>query len=106
MSSVTTPEAVAASSTPSPSSTLTTEINTGAEIAAGVAAAIPGGQPVALGIGAAAAIADLVVHITSMYSQKIITAAQLTAMVKIAVSGFDSAVAAWDAAAPKNVTVA
>ncbi|MEC4682397.1 MAG: hypothetical protein VST70_01765 [Nitrospirota bacterium] len=104
--SAVTPSPTPEKSTSSSGQILTTEINTGAEIAAGVAAAIPGGQPVALGIGAAAAIADLVVHITSMYSQKVITAAQLTAMVKIAVSGFDSAVAAWDAAAPKNPTTA
>ena len=96
--SAVTPSTTSSASTPSSSQTLTTEINTGAEIAAGVAAVVPGGQPVALGIGAAAAIADLVVHITSMYSQKVITATQLAAMVKIAVSGYDASVKAWEAA--------
>ena len=99
MSAATTPE-VSASTPASPS--LETEINTGAAIASGIAASIPGGQPVALGIGSAAALADLVVHLSSMYGQKVLTASQLTAMVKIAVSRFDESVAAWDAASPKN----
>ena len=79
-------------------SSVTTDINTAASIAAGVAAVVPGGQPVALGIGAAAAIADLVVHMSSMYGQKVITAAQLNAMVATAVSGYDASVKAWEAA--------
>ena len=86
-----------------PTSSLTTEINTGAAIAEGVAAAVPGAGPlVGVGIAGAAAIADLVVHLSQMYGQKVITATQLTAMVQIAVSGFDAAVAAWNAAAPKT----
>ena len=83
---------------PTSTSTLTSEINTGASIAAGVAAVIPGGAPVALGIGAAAAIADLIVHMTSMYGKKVITAAQLNTMVATAVSGYDASVKAWEAA--------
>jgi hypothetical protein len=80
------------------------EINTIGATAAGIASVVPGGQPTALGIGAATAIADLVVHLSSLYSQKVITASQLTTMVNISVSGFDSAVAGWDAAAPTSNT--
>ena len=95
-----TPAPVESTTTPAPSTTsLTTEINTAATVAAGIADVIPGAGPVAgLAIGGAAAIADLIVHMTSMYSQKVLTETQLLAMVKVAVSDYDTAVSDWNAA--------
>jgi len=81
---------------------LTEEINTAATVAAGVAEAVPGGQAVGLGIEAAVPLADLVVHLVNLYSQKVITSSQLMAMVKVSVSGFEAAVAAWNAQSPKT----
>lgn len=79
-------------------SVIEADINTAATVAGGVAEAIPGGQLVALGIGAAAAIADLAVRMRAMYTQKIVTEADLIAMVKASVSGYDASVKAWEAA--------
>ncbi len=94
-----TPAPVESTTTPAPSTTsLTTEINTAAAVAGGIAAVIPGGQVASLAIGGAAALADLIVHMTSMYSQKVLTETQLLAMVKVAVSNYDTAVADWNAA--------
>ncbi len=92
----TTPEVTTTTATTAPSTL--TEINTIGGIAGAVASVVPGGQPVALGIGAAVSIADLIAHISTLYSQKVITENQLISMVATAVSGFDSAVAAWNAA--------
>ena len=90
------------SATPSSSS----ELSTLASVAGGVASVIPGGQPVAIGIGASVAIADLIVHLSSLYSQKVITASQMVAMIATSVSGFDSAVKGWDSEPPVSTPVA
>ena len=74
------------------------EINTAASVAEGIAMATPVGPIAAPAIGAAAAIADLIVQMSKMYSQKVITAAQLNALVATAVSGYDASVKAWEAA--------
>lgn len=79
-------------------SSVTTDINTAASIAEGVASATPVGGIAAPAIGAAALIADLIVQMSSMYGKKVITAAQLNAMVATAVSGYDASVKAWEAA--------
>ena len=79
-------------------SSVTTDINTAASIAEGVASATPVGGIVAPAIGGAALIADLIVQMSSMYGKKVITAAQLNAMVATAVSGYDASVKAWEAA--------
>jgi len=99
MSAVTT---ATPSNTSSNNPSLTEEINTAATVAAGVAEAVPGGQAVGLGIEAAVPLADLVVHLVNLYSQKVITSSQLMAMVKVSVSGFEAAVAAWNAQSPKT----
>ena len=79
-------------------SSVTTDINTAASIAEGVASATPVGGIAAPAIGGAALIADLIVQMSSMYGKKVITAAQLNAMVATAVSGYDASVKAWEAA--------
>ena len=84
--------------TPTSTSSVTTDINTAASIAEGVAAATPVGGIASPAIGAAALIADLIVQMSSMYGKKVITAAQLNAMVATAVSGYDASVKAWEAA--------
>ncbi len=88
---------VGISSVPEPNP-VTTDINTVATIAEGVALATPVGAIAAPAIGAASAIADLIVKMSDMYSRKIITSAQLNAMVSTAVSGYDASVKAWQAA--------
>lgn len=80
------------------SSPVTTDINTAAAIAEGVASATPEGVIAEPAIGAAAAIADLIFQMSQMYGKKVITAAQLNAMVATAVSGYDASVKAWEAA--------
>ena len=79
-------------------SSVTTDINTAASIAEGIAVATPVGAVAAPAIGAAALIADLIVKMSSMYGKKVLTAAQLNAMVATAVSGYDASVKAWEAA--------
>lgn len=88
----------ATTQTPTSTSSVTTDINTAASIAEGVAAATPVGGIASPAIGAAALIADLIVQMSSMYGKKVITAAQLNAMVATAVSGYDASVKAWEAA--------
>ncbi len=77
-----------------------TTINEVGGTAAAVAAAVPGGQVASLAIGSATALADLIVQLTALYSQKSLTAAQLLQMVDVAASGFNAAVVAWNNAAP------
>ena len=88
----------ATTQTPTSTSSVTTAINTAASIAEGVAAATPVGGIASPAIGGAALIADLIVKMSSMYDKKVITAAQLNAMVATAVSGYDASVKAWEAA--------
>ncbi len=90
----TTPEATPASS----ASSITSDINTAAAVASGIAEVTPVAPIAVPAIDGAAMIADLIVKMSAMYSQKVITAAQLNAMVKISVSGYDAALAAWNAA--------
>jgi hypothetical protein len=92
-----TPAPATPSTGPTPAA-LEAEINTGAAIASGIAAVTPAAPIAVPAIDAAATIADLILQMTSMYGQKVITAQQLNAMVKIAVSGFSAAVAEWNAA--------
>ena len=82
-------------------------INTVGAAASAIAAAVPGVGPVAsLAIGGATALADLIVKLTALYSQKIITPEQLLQMVDVSANGFNAAVLAWDNAAPVTKPVA
>ena len=84
----------------SATSSSTSELSILASVAGGIASVIPGGQPVAIGLGSAVAIADLVAHISSLYSQKVISASQMVTMISTSVSGFNLAVKDWEDAAP------